>query len=232
MSKPPKISANELARFLVSKPTTQISIVKNAKHPQKSPIIRYSDARRAIVEHLCDLTRSNAPLIAAEQMLMQRSADPAESSLRQDDAVKSIEVMQSLQGMSNQTSGYLFLAAPSKQLKLLIGGVEVSVYADMLVHGHEKGSDQIGAAILRMTQDDSATEAAKEKRRNMGLYVATLLILHIDQNLKGLREPANRLCMSIDVQHGEVFIAPKAMTQRAKDIKSACQVISALWSTV
>ena len=87
---------NELARYLVSKPTTQISIVKNAKSPQKPPIIRYTDARRAIVEHLSDISRSNAPLVAAEQMLLQRSTDPSESSLRQDDATKSIEVLHAL----------------------------------------------------------------------------------------------------------------------------------------
>lgn len=232
MAKPPKISANELARFLVSKPTTQISIVKNAKTPQKPPIMRYNDARRAIVEHLCDMTRSLSPLIIAEQMLLQRSTDPAESSLRQDDAVKSVEVIHALQNMANQISAYNFIQAPARQEKLLIGGVEVSVHADMLVHGQEKGTDQVGAAVLRMTQDDASTEAAKERRRNMGLYVATLLRLHVDQSFSSERIPTNRLCMSIDVQHGEAFMAPKATTQRTKDILGACQLIAALWPTV
>lgn len=216
----------------MSKPTTQISIVKNAKHPQKAPIIRYSDARRAIVEHLCDIGRSKSPLVAAEQMLLQRSTDPSEGTLRQDDAVKSIEVLHSLQAMSNQTSGFQFVSSPAKQAKLSIGGVEVSVYADMLVHGQEKGVEQIGAAVLRMTQDDTATDAAKEKRKNMGLYVATLLRLHVDQNISSNRTPSNRLCMSIDVQHGEAFVAPKATTQRTKDITGACQFIAALWPTL
>lgn len=198
----------------------------------KPPIIRYSDARRAIVEHLSDISRSISPLVAAEQMLLQRAADPAESSLRQDDATKSVEVIQALQGMSNQLAGFQFHKAPNTQPRLVIAGVEVSVYADFLVHGQEKRVEQVGAAILRLNQDDSATDAAKQKRQNMGLYAATLLRMHVDANLKGERSPANRLCLSIDVQHGEAFVAPKAMSQRAKDITSACQVIAALWAIV
>jgi hypothetical protein len=232
MSNPPKISANELARFLVSKPTTQVSIVKSAKYPQKAPIIRYSDARRAIVEYLTDMSRSISPLVAAEQMFLQRSKDPAEGSLRQDDATKSIEVIRAIKDMSNQLSGFNFEAAPKKQKKLLLEGVQISVYADFIAKGKDKGVEQIGASMLRMTQDDSSTEAAKQKRKNMGLYVATLLRLHVDQNLSADDTPASRLCMSIDVQHGEAFSAPKAMTQRTKDITGACQMISALWPTL
>ena len=83
-----------------------------------------------------------------------------------------------------------------------------------------------------LTQDDATTDAAKLKRKNMGLYVATLLRLHVDQNLAGNRKPASRLCVAIDVQHGEAFVAPKAMAQRTKDITGACQMISALWPTL
>lgn len=86
--------------------------------------------------------------------------------------------------------------------------------------------------MLRMTQDDAATDAAKQKRKNMGLYVATLLRMHVDQNMPSNRVPANRLCMSIDVQHGEAFAALKAMAQRTKDITGACQLIAALWPTL
>lgn len=206
--------------------------MKSAKYPQKAPIIRYSDARRAIVEYLTDMSRSISPLVAAEQMFLQRSKDPAEGSLRQDDATKSIEVIRAIKDMSNQLSGFNFEAAPKKQKKLLLEGVQISVYADFIAKGKDKGVEQIGASMLRMTQDDSSTEAAKQKRKNMGLYVATLLRLHVDQNLSADDTPASRLCMSIDVQHGEAFSAPKAMTQRTKDITGACQMISALWPTL
>jgi hypothetical protein len=210
---------------MVSSTTAQIGIVKRAKAPIIPPIIRYKDARPAITAHLTDPSRKLNPLIAAEQMLHHRVADMSESSLRRDDAAKSIEVLHAIQGMQNQLAAYGFTTAPAKQGKLSLAGVEVSVYADMLVYA----KDNIGAALLRMTQDDASTDAAIEKRKQMGLYVATMVRLHVDQNIPTNLKPANRLCMSIDVQHGEVFVAPNSNTRRVNDLTAACQMILALW---
>lgn len=229
MPKSPRISANDLALFMVSSTTAQLGIVKRAKNPIAPPIIRYKDARPAITAHLTDPARKVNPLVAAEHMFQQRIADMAESSLRRDDAAKSVEVLHAIQGMQNHLSAFNFLPAPVLQGKLVLAGLDISVYADMLVHGSTKGDDQIGAALLRMTQDDASTDAAIEKRRQMGLYVATMVRLHVDQNIHSSRTPANRLCMSIDVQHGEVFVAPNANTRRVNDLTAACQMIVALW---
>lgn len=229
MSVPPRISANELALFMVSSTTGQLGIVRRAKNPTTPPIIRYKDARPAITAYLTDPTRNLNPLISAEQMLDQRANDSSESSLRRDDAAKSMEVLRAIQGMRNNLAPYDFAVAPTRQSKLELSGVEVSVYADMLVHGSARGVDQIGAALLRMTQDDATTASAIEKRRSMGLYVATMVRMHVDQNIQTNRTPSNRLCMSIDVQHGEVFVAPSANTKRVNDLAAACQMIAAIW---
>lgn len=225
MPNPPRISANDLALFMVSSTTAQLGIVKRAKTPIIPPVIRYKDARPAITAYLTDPAKKLNPLVTAEQMFQQRVADMSESSLRRDDAAKSIEVLHAIQGMQNQLSTYNFALAPAKQGKLVLSGVEVSVYADMLVYSKEN----IGAALLRMTQDDASTEAAIEKRKQMGLYVATMVRLHVDQNIQTDLKPANKLCMSIDVQHGEVFVAPNSNTRRVNDLTAACQMIAALW---
>jgi hypothetical protein len=225
MPNPPRISANDLAQFMVSSATAQLGIVKRAKTPIIPPIIRYKDARPAITGYLTDPAKKLNPLVAAEQMFQHRVADMSESTLRRDDAAKSIEVLHAIQGMQNQLAAYTFTQAPAKQGKLALAGVEVSVHADMLVYS----KDHIGAALLRMTQDDASTEAAIEKRKQMGLYVATMVRLHLDQNISTDRKPANKLCMSIDVQHGEVFIAPNSNTRRVNDLTAACRMIAALW---
>ncbi|MBK1868091.1 hypothetical protein [Taklimakanibacter albus] len=231
-SKGPRISVNDLALFMVSSDTARMGIIRRAKFPQKSVVIRYRDARPPLVAHLTDPIRSVNPLATAEQMLAQRAIDPSQSSLAQDDAKQSIEVLHAIQGMANKLKGYDFQSVPLKQAKLKLGGVEVSVYADMLVHGSTKGHEQIGAAILRMTQDDADTDPAKAKRKEMGLYVATMARLHVDQNISSNRQPTNKLCMSIDVQHGEVFCAPDSNTRRMKDLENACRTIAALWPTI
>lgn len=223
---------NDLALYMVSSETARIGIIRRAKTPQTPPIIRYRDARGPICAYLSDLGRDVNPLVTAEQMFTQRMTDPSESALRQDDARQSIEVLNAVQRMRNQLAPYEFAPAPADQGKLQLGGVDVSVRADLLVYGASRGVRQIGAAILRMTQDDADSEAARTKRRDMGLYVATLARLHVEQNLPSDRQVANRLCMSIDVQHGELFAAPDANTRRMNDLENACRFIAALWTQV
>jgi len=165
-------------------------------------------------------------------MFMQRSQDPAESTLRQDDARHSIEVLHAIQAMANQLAAFDFHPAPQNQAMLTLANVQISVRADLLVHGATRGREQFGAAILRVTQDDADTEAARSRRQDMGLYVATLARLHVDANLPSNREPANRLCLSIDVQHGEAFACPNSNTRRRNDLESACFFIAALWPSL
>ncbi|XYK81741.1 MAG: hypothetical protein ROO70_05870 [Labrenzia sp.] len=228
----PRISVNELALYMVSSDTARMGILRRAKVPQTPPIIRYRDVRPAICGYLSDQNRSINRLVDAEQMFQQRIDDPATRDLQRDDARHSIDVLHALQGMNNQLAAYDFHQAPRDQNKLNIAGVEVSVRADLLVHGSTKNTEQFGAAVLRMTMDDAETDAAKQKRKEMGLYVATLARMHLDQNFESNRQAANKLCMSIDIQHGEVFLAPNANTRRMNDIDNVCQVISALWPTL
>ena len=226
------MSVNDLALFMVSSETARIGIIRRSKFPQTPPIIRYRDARAAVCAYLTDATRSVNHLMVAEQMLRQRIDDPSTSPLMRDDAAHSIDVLHAIQGMQNQLAGYDFHTAPAQQNALQLGGMTVSVRADMLVHGASRGVEQIGSAVLRMTMDDADSEVARNRRRNMGLYAATLARLHTDQNIGTNRTPVNRLCMSIDIQHGEVFVAPNSNTRRTNDLGSACQMIAAIWPTI
>src|SRR5262245_33569975 len=98
----PRISVNDLALYMVSSDTARIGIIRRAKYPQAPPIIRYRDTRAPICAYLSDPHRRVNPLVAAEEMLRQRAEDAAESSLRQDDARQSIEVIHAIQRMANQ----------------------------------------------------------------------------------------------------------------------------------
>lgn len=209
-----------------------MGIIRRSKVPAKPPLIRYKDARAAVTGHLSSPVRARAVLNAARVMLQQRVENMALSALVRDDAAHSIEVLDAIVGMANQLGEYDFQPAPAQQPKLHISGVEVSVRADLLVHGTSRGVEQIGAAVLRMTMDAAPNEAAIERRRNMGLYVATLARMHVGANIHSNREPANRLCLSIDVQHGEVFVAPTANARRISDLENACAFIAALWPTI
>ena len=225
----PRLSVNEFAHYMVSSDTARMGILRRAKYPQSAPLIRYRDARDAVCRYLTDRARSLNQLVSTESMLKQRSEDAAISAFWQEDARFSIEVLHAVQRMANQLGQFDFVASPRDQSKLIVGGVEISVWADLLVYGAAKGQEQIGAAVLRMTQDDAETESARERRRNMGVCVASLARMHIEQNIRSDRAPANRLCMSVDIQHGEIFIAPNANARRLNDIENACHFIAAAW---
>lgn len=211
---------------MVSSDTARMGIIRRAADPQPYVTTRYQDARAALKAYLSDMARRGNPLREAETMFEQREADQSQSDLRRDDARQSIEVIQAVRSMDNQLARFNFVDAPHSQPKLNVSGVEVSVRADLWVYGERQGVEQIGGAILRMTQDDGA------RREDMGRYVATLMRMHLDQNNPTNRTPNNRLCMAIDVRHGQVFQAPNASARRISDLQAACTAISALWGRV
>ena len=217
---------------MVASDASRMSILRQVKMPptHHPRVIRYAETRRAICAFLADPARNISHLTSVENLLTQRAGDPSVSCFRQNDAKQSIAALHDLQAMQNRVAGYFFVEAPKEQPKLTIAGVEVSVRADVLVEGRGRRSGQLGAAVLRMTKDDATTSAARAKRKDMGLYAAAIVRRHVEQNLLGPgQKVAAGLCMSIDVQHREIFVAPPARTRRMQDIESACQMIAAMW---
>ena len=227
--KDPRISVNELAHFMVATDTARMGIIQRAVEPKPYITTRYQDTRIPICAYLSDPHHHVNPLVSAEQMFVQRANDPSEKPLRREDAKLSIEVLRSIQRMRNEFAQYTFTSAPARQSSLNISGVEISVHADLLVYGVGRDSDRIGAAILRMTKDDAITPTAKDKRKRMGIYVTTLASMHTERNITSKRKTLNKLCLSIDIQHGQIFAAPQRNTRRVNDITNACRIIAALW---
>jgi hypothetical protein len=225
----PRISANELARYMISSESGKLGIIRSARESSAPPRTRYKDARKACRAFLTADRRDLGLIEAARERLAQRAADASLSTFARSDAECSVDALDSFLGMRNQLTGFDYLAAPHRQQKLLISGVEISVYADLLIHREQRGSAQVGAALFRFTQSDSDTDAAQAKRREIGKWAATLLHMHVTENLSGNREPHPAICLSVDVQFGEATAAPKSVAKRTKDIEAACRFIAAMW---
>ena len=233
MRKAPRISVNDLANYMVASATAQHGIIRRACEPKDYVVTRYRDARGAISSYLADPAHKTTPLDVAEKMLAQRAGDPATGASRRDDAKHSIEAIHAIPAMLGQLAQFNFTVAPKTQKKLVISGVQVSVYPDLYILGIGKSQHQVGAAVLRMTKDGTTTPMAQQRRRDMGLYVATLIMMHMGaNNTYKTRLPAAKLCVAIDVQHGKVFPAPKNYKSRINNLRSACTTIAALWNQV
>ncbi|MER9346540.1 hypothetical protein [Mesorhizobium sp. M0227] len=228
-----RISANELARFMVSGDTGRMGIIKRAKEKRGAVALRYSDVRAAIAASMCDPIKGKQILAAAFGSFEQKASDASLSAWSREDASKSLDVMESFGKMVNLLKGFDFVPSPPKQPMLAIGGVGVSVNCDVLIHCPVKGVECIGAALFRLTKpDEDETDKAKSKRDQMGRFVATLVLMQVGANLAGNRQPLFDLCWSVDVQTGEIHKAPKNTKAMIGNMENACQFIAAMWDKV
>ena len=134
-AKNPRMSVNDLALFMVSSDTARMGIIRRAREPRTHTVTRYKDARGPICSFLSDPLHNVKHLVDAEKMFEQRAIDPSVGTMRQEDALLSIEVLHAVQRMRNKLAQYMFLPAPGRQAKLKISGVDISVHADLLLHG-------------------------------------------------------------------------------------------------
>lgn len=229
----PRISANELARFMLAKDPGKLGIIRRARQKRSAGSIRYSDARSVIRNALRDPVNEARKLHEARERFEQRAADASLKPFTREDAEKSVEVLDALTRMRNLYAGTDFQGAPQRQPKLNISGVAVSVESDLLIHGRGRQEGQVGGALLRLAQpEDEETEGAKRKRESIGAYAATLVFMHVRQNLAGNLQPRAPLCWSIDVQNMDVYKAPARTAGRVAELEAACTMISGLWDRV
>lgn len=232
MHQSPIVSAVDLALYMVSSSTAQMEILKRAKYQSAPSVDRFEDVRHHIVSYLLDPDKDVSRLAGAEQSLRQKATGQSEALPAKDEADKPIQALHALRGMTSSLSDLDFAGAPEKQANLAISGVEISVQADALVLGSNKMGELIGAALLQMPLEDADMPATMAKKRDMGRFVATLVRMHVEENIPSDRTPVNQLCLSIDLQNGEVVRSPISISRRIKELASACHMISAVWPTV
>lgn len=229
----PKISANDLAKFMVTAEVGREGIVKAAKYPKKPLVIRYRDARLAIKRAMCDIVNERRIINEARNELAGRVEEGTASDFSRDDAAQSIEALDAYLALRNQFVGFDFVQAPTSQPKLEISGVNVSVTCDVIIHNEVRGIPYMGAALLRMTKpDEDESDRASEKRNEMGKYAATLVYMQAKNlNLED-RKCKPDLCWSVDVRSRDIHKAPASIVRRIGNIEAACRTILDIWNRV
>ena len=86
--------------------------------------------------------------------------------------------------------------------------------------------------FLRLTKDDTRSNVSRQKREEMGTFVATLI--HMLMTKESFYDGSLHfsLCLSIDIQYGEIFLARRNYKAKQKNVESACRAISSMWSSV
>lgn len=131
--------------------------------------------------------------------------------------------------MENRIAGGRFLPAPARQVPLILNGVTVSVYLNVLMARERNGETEIGGVLFRLTKADEETEAAAAKRREIGSYAATLALMQTQARHTRDGQPHHQLCASFDIQCQDVHRSPRNYATRAKAMEDACRFIAAMW---
>jgi len=232
--KTPRISANELARFMVATDLGREGIIRNARWQGKVRVARYRVARDAMSDFLTDTMHSHVIIGKAKAKLEAILSDADASAFKHEDARASIVALDGFQrgwnafGLSN-----LNFAEPPTLKRLEIEGVEVGVAIDAVTKRESPTRPTlVGGVLLRMARGgDGETDGAAAKRREIGRNAAVLVYLSAAKNLTKIGTPSSDLCYSVDVQHGESHQAPKNYLAVVENMNAACRTIAALWDS-
>lgn len=210
-----------------------MGILRRAKEVSTAVVVRYSDVRNVLRNAVTAPHRANEILAAGRTMFQQRSTDPALTPFARDDASGSLDVLDNFDPVRTRLAGLECVQAPSNQERLNIFGVEVSVNCDILIHRTHRDQNEIGGALFRLTKpEEDSSERSIQRRRDMAGYAAALVLMHVTEHHSANRTPNGGLCLSIDVQSGDIHDAARAFATRRQNLENACRVIAAVWPTV
>ncbi|MCA9706244.1 MAG: hypothetical protein KDK70_10385 [Myxococcales bacterium] len=219
----PRISANKLGEYLVSPPLRRQCIIERQKYPCSYIGAYYEPARAVIVDFIVGAIDRAGLLQRTEQIVsephessyaMHRAHGCAEAVLRFLD----LEPRLDLRGMTP--------IVIERHEKLDVEGVDVSVYPDVVLEGHDaKGRPTVGAIKLHFPKSHPHTEASAQ-------YVATLLRMYAKLAMAERGRVNEDACIVVDVFAGRVLCAPRGYRRRWRDIGAACAEIRRAWPTV
>jgi hypothetical protein len=228
----PQITATELARYMMATEAAKIGIIRRAKKSVPAQRAPFADARNTIRAFLEKEPRPRRLLHAARNRYERRSQDIGLGLFAREDARRSIDAIDSFARLEEKFGDVAFRPVPPRVASLRLSDVEVTVNVDLLVGADRKDDAQVGGALFRFTGSEDKTDNAAGRRRDMGLYAATLVYLQVERNLAGRRRPHSQLCMSVDVQAEEIHYAPSVFAHRVQNLESACMFIRAMWNVV
>lgn len=222
----PRISANQLAEYVLASPTRRQSILRNAKFSPTFLVIRYAAAREALCRYLTNDARPLDILVKAESEQIQLSKSGG-SSFQQTDAALSAEAILAFMKARTEFQKQLPFASftPNNQSlpKLTKAGVDISIRLDLVARNAGKGL--VGGAILQL----SKAVASKSWREEHGKVVAALIWVLANEHMTPLGKIDRKLCMAVDVFAGKAVTAPSSYKRLLNDLDAACAEIAALW---
>jgi len=225
INKTPRLSANKLGEYMMSKAARQHQILRTQKYPPEYITTYYRDAQESISLFMASNMENIKILEQKLQILEQQNPENVREIQRITGNIAAIEQFMNLIDEIDFKGARPELGNPQPQ-KLKIMNVEISARPDILLKTQGvKGKTILGAIKLHFPKGHPLGEDASG-------YISTLMQMYLEQAHQAEGVPSPKHCLTIDIGVGKVHHGVTAITQRKKDIEAACQQIHSLWPTI
>lgn len=215
-----KISVNKLAEYLKADSIRRRRIIEDQKQPLDFISIRYSDARKAMVNYV--IKGFNKSII--ENEIEKLSQKETGTEFQENDVKTSIEALNCFLEINFPDELLKYKRIKNTKKKTLtIKEIVINVNPDIIIKGIHRGKEFIGGIKFNIVKGHQLKD---DDRKN----VATLIHHLLEEEMN--ETPNLSFCISIDVFSKSFDCAPKSFKTRRKQIEYACEELSIVWDSV
>lgn len=200
----PRMTFSALCEYLSASPVRQLSLLRAQKFPRGGAIRSYRNALHQIGEFAVH----GVPLDPQAEKL-----EPHEQEI----------IMRLLEYDWRPPAPQAAFPATRRE-PLVLQGVEISVYPDLLLADPTGPARQTGAMKFYFRKSQKLDP-------NVGRWMASFLFQYKLQ-VEGDEDVDPDLCLVYDVRNDEYFEAGKSHKRLFNNVESACQFISAMWDSL
>lgn len=220
----PRISINQLAKYLSVNAPARRRIILEQKQPKAFKVNYYDFSVQPIIEFFMNCCDDEEIIVKAIEDLCTRTAKS-----EYDETRLSVNA-EALQAFLDSYDALNFDGLKPKQIgnncpKIMAGGVDISVRPEILLSGTHKKQAITGAVKLYFGKNDPLTKESAP-------YISAVVNRFVDENYAKKGQPSRKHCQVFDVFAGVVFEAPLSTTKRFRDVEYACQEIAMWWNAL
>jgi hypothetical protein len=228
----PRISAKQLAEYLVSDQSRQRAIIKESKFAKTVMVVPYKKVRSSIPHAFSrDCLDIDSLGKRANEIEMENN-QPDVSQWFQKDNTNSAAALRHLcsiaPNLTWKNARVLHLRFPA----LVIAGVTVSVCPEVAFSFEHKQIAKVGGIILNTAQSEDKSLARDNGSFQMGQYLAALLFNMLLAHASKIGVPLHTHCYAVDIFRESVYTAPPGYRRLNKNIEAACEFIASLWPKI
>ena len=224
----PRMSASMLARYVVSDPVMQQTILKNSKCATKSVMNRYRFAKPTIASAFKGGAFDREALKEKAKELKAETGDTQDAKdsrlggkLLENLAAIDFPLVENAEKIKRPDAGWN---------GIILAGVEVAFEPNVVFSFTHRKATKLGAILIHSNKQ---TPLDKELHGNAaGDYVSALLYRMLEEHLQHIGGPLASHCFAVDAHLQRAFSAPKKFKTLFSHMEASCKVIAQLWKDI